>query len=283
MGGFIPAARFTTVLILLINSGLYVATALYSMKATGGGSLFDIDGYTLYYFGAKQSQMIFAGEWWRLVTAGFLHGGILHILMNSWVIFDLGATVEEFYGTARYLTIYVISTIAGFLLSAFWSPALSVGASAGLFGLIGAMIAFGMTNNTSIGAAMRSHYTQWAIWGLVLNFLPGFRIDIAAHVGGLAAGFVVGYIAGQPRLLSDWREKLWSFCATCSVLIVAASFALMFLSLLRVTSAPPSIPQRVNGNGTSRTSANRAAMSVICNSGSEPALTPGPCNTNTER
>ncbi|MEJ7604884.1 MAG: rhomboid family intramembrane serine protease [Bryobacteraceae bacterium] len=236
LGGLIPHARFTTIILLLINSGLYAATALYSMRASDSGSLLDVDGKTLFFFGAKLREAIFEGQWWRLITAGFLHGGVFHILMNSWVIFDLGATVEEFYGTSRYLVLYFLSTIAGFLLSTYWSAGLSVGASAALFGLIGAMIALGMQTQSSMGAAMKSHYTQWAIWGLVLNFLPGFRIDIAAHIGGLAAGFLAGYVMGTPRIIDDWREKIWQVAAGVCIGITLLAFSLMLRFLAQSSS-----------------------------------------------
>src|SRR5215813_10822042 len=116
LGGLIPHAGFCTVIILVINFGLYLATTVYSMKS-GNGSLMDIDGQTLFQFGAKYPAAIAAGQWWRLVTAGFLHGGILHIAMNSWVLFDLGAAVEEIYGASRMLTIYFLSDVVGFYLS----------------------------------------------------------------------------------------------------------------------------------------------------------------------
>jgi rhomboid protease GluP len=235
VAGFIPAARFTTVVILLINAGLYAATALFSMRATGGQSVMDVDGQTLFLFGAKASQAIHAGQWWRLITAGFLHGGIVHILMNSWIIFDLGAAVEEFYGTARYLVFYFVSTVAGFMASTWWSPSLSIGASAALFGLIGAMIAFGVKNRaSSIGAALRAHYTQWAVWGLAIGLIPGFRIDNAAHIGGLAAGFVIAFVAGTPPLYDRWTGQAWRIAAAICVLITIAAFANMLLFLLSV-------------------------------------------------
>lgn len=226
--GMIPSARFTTVIILLINAGLYAATALYSMQGSGGRNALDIDGETLFRFGAKYPPVMFLyGEWWRLITAGFLHGGIIHILMNSWVIFDLGATVEECYGTSRYLVLYFVSTVAGFAASTFWSPALSIGASAALFGLIGAMIAFGMRTRSAIGSALRAHYTQWAVWGLLMGLLPFFMVDNAAHIGGLAAGFVAGYFAGTPPLYDRWTERLWRGAAAACVLLTLGAFALM--------------------------------------------------------
>jgi rhomboid protease GluP len=228
LGGLIPQTHFTTMIILLLNFGLYAATTIYSMKQPGG-QLLDIDGRTLFAFGAKYPAAIFAGQWWRLVTAGFLHGGILHILMNSWVLFDLGAQVEEIYGTSRYLFFYFVATVAGFAASTYWSNSLSVGASAGLFGLIGAMIALGVRHrHTAMGSAVRAHYTQWAIWGVVMGFLPGFRVDNAAHLGGLAAGFLVAYLAGTPKLIPDWSESLWRGLAVFCVLLTAVSFGLMF-------------------------------------------------------
>src|SRR5437762_4246573 len=132
LGGLIPHARFTTVMILLLNTGLYLAMMLRSANAGGGAGLGGLDGNTLVDFGAKYGPYIqFRGEWWRLVTAGFLHGSILHILMNSWALFDLGTQVEDAFGTARYLVFYFVSTITGFLGSMWWSPlGLSVGSSA---------------------------------------------------------------------------------------------------------------------------------------------------------
>src|ERR1700733_4395896 len=125
LGGLIPHARFTTVVILLINSALYVATVLYSYK-TSGSIGFDLDTNTLRLFGAKDPSIIVYGEWWRLITAGFLHGGLLHILMNSWVLFDVGPQVNQAFGTPRFLSIYFVSTVTGYLASLYWSPAVSI-------------------------------------------------------------------------------------------------------------------------------------------------------------
>ncbi len=227
LAGIIPQARFVTVMILTLNFGLYLVTVLYSMRS-GHDALMDIDARTLFLFGGKHREAIFFGQWWRLVTAGFLHGGLFHILMNSWVLFDLGAQVEEVFGQRRLVVIYFVSTVVGFFASTFWSPVLSIGASAGVFGLIGAMIALGAQSGTALGAAIKTHYLRWAVYGLLMGFLPFFRADNAAHLGGLAAGFACAWVAGMPRLIDDWRERIWTLLAIVSLAITALCFLLMF-------------------------------------------------------
>ena len=231
LGGLIPQARFTTVLILLINFALFAATYLYSDKT---GLSFD---QTLALFGAKLPLPYMQHEWWRVITAGFLHGGWLHILMNSWVLFDLGAEVEAAYGTSRMLIFYFVSTAAGFTLSALRSPALSIGASAGIFGLIGAMIAFGINEKTPLGSAVRSLYVRWAIYGLLMGLLPMFSIDNWAHIGGLAAGFVTAFIFPAPRARTMAREPLVRACAAICVLLTVGAFAMMFRDVLAFSNS----------------------------------------------
>jgi rhomboid protease GluP len=226
--GFIPHVRFNTMIILLINFGLYMATALFSMNSGNESAFFAIDNRTLVAFGAKYNPLIAMGEWWRLVTAGFLHGGILHILMNSWVLFDLGAQVEEFYGASRMLVIYFVGTVVGFYASAWWSPAVSVGASAGICGLLGAMIAYGVHNKTSMGASIRSMYIRWAVYILAFGLITSYT-DNAAHIGGIAGGFGVAYIAGTPGRLRSPMEYLWKIAAGLCILITALCFLKMYL------------------------------------------------------
>jgi rhomboid protease GluP len=223
MGGLIPHARFITILIMLINTGMYVATVL-----RGGGA--DPDLNTLSAFGAKFAPLIVQGQWWRLITAGFLHGGILHILMNMWVLFDLGAQVEEMYGPSRFLVIYLVSNVTGFLASMYLIPrVLSVGASAAIFGLIGAMIAMGVRDRSSYGSAIRSFYLRWAVYGLVLSLIPG--TDWAAHIGGLAGGFLIGFLTGTPTT-STATERIWQVAAGIAVAITGLAFFEMFVGLV---------------------------------------------------
>jgi len=228
VGGFIPHARFNTMMILLINFGLYIATSIYSMKS-GHGDAMGLDPQTLVDFGAKYTPYIRLGQWWRLVTAGFLHGGLLHILMNSWVLFDLGAQVEEVYGASRMLVIYFLSSVGGFYVSALWAVGPSVGASAALFGLIGAMIAMGIRHRSTLGDHVKGLYIRWLIYGLLFGLLPG--IDNAAHVGGAISGFLVAWVAGTPRYSGSPAERIWQIASWLCILVTVFCFLKMYLWL----------------------------------------------------
>ncbi len=235
LGGFIPHARFTTTMILLVNAALYLATGLYSMRS-GNGNLMDIDPQTLLEFGAKYRIAILGyHQWWRLVTAGFLHGGLFHIAMNSWVLFDLGAQVEELFGTSRLIVIYFCATVTGFLASTLWSDTLSIGASAGIMGLVGAMIALGMMHRSALGDAVKRTYLRWAVYILLIGLLPFFRTDNAAHVGGLAGGFAMAWLAGTVRRYADMRERIWHYAAYACLALTAFSFLKMYLAFAPIS------------------------------------------------
>lgn len=228
---WIPQPQSSTFIILTANLGLFLALMLVSAH----GPFESIDTVTLQLFGASSRFRIFGGgEYWRLITAGFLHGGLLHIAMNSWSLWDLGAQAEEEYGASRFISIYILSTISGFLLSAWWGN-LSVGASAPLFGLIGAMIAAGIRANSMAGEEMKQTYIRWAVYGLIMGLAFSRYIDHAAHVGGLFGGMAVGYIAGHPLAQTDPREKLWRLIGACCLVLTGAAFIAWFLWYSRIT------------------------------------------------
>jgi rhomboid protease GluP len=217
LGGLIPHARFTTVMILLLNTALFLAQTFIPQSG-------------ILQAGESLPAAYIDGQWWRLVTAGFLHGGILHILMNSWVLFDLGAEVELLYGTSRLIVFYFVSTVTGFAASSHIAGGhVSVGSSAGIFGLIGAMLAFGFTDRSSLGMQVKSLYTRWVIYGLVLSFLPG--VDFWAHVGGFAGGFVAGWLASTPRARLMWKEPLLRALAGISIALTVAAFGMMYMAI----------------------------------------------------
>jgi rhomboid protease GluP len=239
-GGLISQRSFTTIIIMLINGGLYAATVLYAMRTNQGSGL-DLTTATLRDFGDKDAYLIFVmGQYWRLVTAGFLHGGLMHILMNMWALFYVGVHVEEVYGTSRYLVFYFLTTVGGFLASSIFSPQVpSIGASAGIFGLIGAMIALGVRDRSAYGNLVRNMYLRWALWGLAFGILPALFgisfMDNAAHLGGIATGFVVGLIAGTPAKSRPAVETFWRIAAGIALALTALSFVDMFLWLTSVS------------------------------------------------
>jgi len=211
-------------MILLINFALFLAQYLSPQSGINQA-------------GESLPAALMQGQWWRLITAGFLHGGWLHILMNSWVLFDLGAEVEVFYGTSRLIVFYFVSTVTGFAASSHIGGGhFSVGSSAGIFGLIGAMLAFGFTDRSSLGMQVKSLYTRWVLYGLVISFLPG--VDFWAHVGGFAGGFVAGWLASTPRARLMWKEPLLRALAGVCIALTAVAFGLMYMAM---TGSAPTI------------------------------------------
>ncbi len=228
--GLIPETHFTTVIFLAINFGLFIVMMLLSQKF--GGSFMSINGGVAELFGAKVALNIrYKGEWWRLITAGFLHGGILHILMNSWVLFDLGAQVEHVYGTARYLVIYLVSSVFGFYVSLLVTPASSLGASAALSGLIGAMMAYAKRSGQSF---VWSFYLRWAIMIAVIGLLIP-AIDNAAHFGGFIGGFAVGWAAASENV-NRTTEAVWKAAATVCALTAGGALAFVVVRASMVLS-----------------------------------------------
>lgn len=224
LGGLVPSAQFVTVVILTINVGMYLVTMLASAKMG--------EVQALIRYGAALPEGVFGGQWWRIITAGFLHGSLMHIGFNMWALMDVGRHTEEVYGPKRMLVIYILSTMGGFALSMLRGTPLTVGASAGLFGLIGAMIALGVKYKwSSEAAAIKGFYLRWAIYGLLWGLLPFFRVDNAAHIGGGITGFLVAYAAGTPREFNATRERVWTVLATLAVAITAYSFLQLILWL----------------------------------------------------
>lgn len=153
---------------------------------------------TLRMFGAKDNQLILAGEYWRFVTPMFLHIGGLHLWFNSTALLSLGGHVERIYGSYRFLIIYSIAGIFGTFSSFLFSTAISAGASGAIFGLFGALLFFATKNAAAFGHTMG----PGLISGLGINLILGFiipGIDNYAHLGGLIAGFITAFIIGLPK------------------------------------------------------------------------------------
>jgi len=130
------------------------------------------------------------GEWWRLITAGFLHAGLMHLLFNCLALYTLGTPFEALYGRTRYAILLLISLLAGSYASITFNAEnqVSVGASGAIFGLFGALLVVGRR----LGADTRSTLTLLAINTAIAIAIP--NIDWRAHLGGLAGGVVVATV-----------------------------------------------------------------------------------------
>lgn len=161
--------------------------------------------------GAMSSERIMHGEAWRLVSAVFVHGDGLHLLVNAFALVSLGRVCEAAFGPARFLWLFVWSGIAGFALSWAAGNTLSVGASGGAFGLMGALVVFGWRYRhdlpTDIGRIFRRRILPWVVVNLVVGALLPF-IDNLAHVGGLLCGVVMAMVLGN-RIVPGEDSAAW--------------------------------------------------------------------------
>jgi membrane associated rhomboid family serine protease len=177
----IRAAAPATMTILAINVAAFLIQQLFP-------------GVTERFFLFEPS--IAAGEWWRLLTPMILHGGALHLLLNSFVLWIYGPDVEQAFGTPRFLALYLVGGFMGSVGSYAFGPCPqpSVGASGAIFGIVGALLVYLFRRRDS---AMIQQYMRGIIGFVVINLLFGFvlsaSIDNFAHIGGLLGGALVGF------------------------------------------------------------------------------------------
>jgi len=241
---FMPQTSPVTYAMLAICSVMYALSFIITMKMSGGAgagggfmNLGGISSQVSYRLGASLPLFGFLGgpgdiaQPWRLVTAIFLHGGLLHIGFNMWVLMDIGPMVEELYGSARYLFLYVATGVCGYLLSSSLGH-FSVGASGSLLGLIGVLLA-ATTGRKSMGAqALRSSLIRWLIYIGVMGFLFA-GTDNLAHLGGVASGYLLGRIMPD-RTPADMSERrMAEFLGWGAGIVVAVSFGFMVFNYLQ--------------------------------------------------
>jgi membrane associated rhomboid family serine protease len=229
---------------------LYVATLLMTVafggNILGGGSLLNIlapHPLIERAFGSSGTIPVFGnGMWWTLLSAGWLHGSILHILFNMMWVRQLGPVVGDIYGAARMVIIYTIAGIAGFLLSStaglylanapmpLRAGVLTLGASANIFGLLGALVHYGRRGGSSLVGGLAMQYAVVLfVYGLIM---PGGGIDNYAHAGG----FIGGYLASlwldplKPERTDHFVGAL--LCLVATALAIIASLAKFFLPVV---------------------------------------------------
>ncbi|MFC0473529.1 rhomboid family intramembrane serine protease [Halalkalibacter kiskunsagensis] len=178
--------------------------AMFSVVEKNGGSTSVL---TLIEFGAKYNPLIIAGEWWRLLSAMFLHITFLHLFMNSIALFYLGGAVERMYGTSRFLIIYFLAGLTGSIASFAFNEQVAAGASGAIFGCFGALLYFGTIYKKLFFRTMgKSVLTILAI-NLVFGFVVPM-VDNGAHIGGLLGGFLACAIVHLPKHKTTYKQPL---------------------------------------------------------------------------
>jgi rhomboid protease GluP len=188
-----------TPLVLFACGALYLATLAANPQEVGTGGMLSFlspSTASLFLFGSSGAVPVFgAGRWWTVLSAGWLHGGILHIIFNMMAVRNLAPAVAHLYGPGRTVIVYTAASVVGFLASStagaflpgiLGGAPLTIGASASIMGLVGALWHYGRRGGSS-------HISQYAkgivVWMIVMGFaLPG--IDNWAHLGGLLGGYL---------------------------------------------------------------------------------------------
>lgn len=210
--GFRDSGKIIT-LIIYANIGLYVLSLIINIRGTTFSAnplaLLSPNSGSLLLLGAAGTYPITQFDrWWTLVSANYLHGSILHILFNMFALRYLGLLVIEEYGMYRMFIIYTLGGIVGFLVSYLAGIQLTIGASAAVCSLMGAILYFGKSRGGAYGQIIFRQIGGWAIGIFIFGLLyPG--IDNWAHLGGMAAGVGLGYLLGyQERKKENLSHKL---------------------------------------------------------------------------
>lgn len=238
----LPGVPVASALIVTANFAIFLLIAARAGFAPGHGGLFGIlafSGDTLIRYGSGAPFLLLlpggtarflSEEWWRLVCPVFLHGGLLHLLMNTFLLVQIGPFLEGEYGKEKFFALYLWCGVAGFVASEMlrlWAGGgfvNTVGASGAIFGLVGAALVYGARRGGPFGRQLRALMTRWAIYLAIWTFLvPG--IDAWAHFGGLAAGAAFA-AATRPAPASGRALAAWRAAALAGAGLVLIAFLL---------------------------------------------------------
>ena len=181
MRGTRPVVTFALIAINVAVEAIVLAT---------GGDLFGVGSSKLVTDGELSRLAVSNGDWWRLVTSGFLHAGLLHLLFNMFILYILGTMLEPVVGRMRFALIYFVSLLAGSFGALLAQPhGPSVGASGAVFGIAGAAVV--VLRHRGVNP-MESGLGFFIFFNLLLSFRPG--ISVGAHIGGLIGGAVTAWL-----------------------------------------------------------------------------------------
>jgi rhomboid protease GluP len=183
--GFVP-------LVLGTCATIYLLTVLVSgdelQVFSGGFNILVPSTKALLLFGMSGAYPVFGlGWWWTLLSASWLHGSLLHIVFNMMWVRDLGPAMADIVGPSRTVIIYAVAGVCGFLLSSAAGSPLTMGASASVFGLLGALVHYGRKSGSSL---IRGQAMNYAVILFVMGFVMR-GVDNFAHAGGFAGGYLM--------------------------------------------------------------------------------------------
>ena len=231
--GFVPFVIGTCVILY----GLMLVFSLGSIGMQGMFGFASPSTQSLFLFGASGSYPVFvAGRWWTVLSAAWLHGGLLHIFFNMMAVRQLAPSTADLYGPGRMVIIYVVGAIAGFALSSLAAELLppitiiprllvirggnfTVGSSASIAGLIGAVLAYGHRS----GSGQARSYAMSYIWMLVIMGFLFPVIDNFAHAGGFAGGYLMARFLDPLKAERIDHLAIAVGCLALSVLSIVAS------------------------------------------------------------
>jgi len=234
--GTVPAARratrrattslsrrgpFVTQGLIAANVGIYLLQLLMGAGLTANGGWIYEHGVLVSTAVGSDGQLIGVaqGEWWRLVSAAFLHYGPLHLGMNMLVLWIIGPPLEEYFGHGRYALVYLVSGLAGSAGALLWSPnALTVGASGAIWGIMGAALVLEARKIWVFGGQAMG----LVVFNLAITFLiPG--ISIGGHVGGLIGGGLAALAFSSLRRSPSLATLAVAGVGAASVVLAVAS------------------------------------------------------------
>ena len=174
---------------------IYANLLIFLIMVLSGFGFVSFNTTDLLNLGANYRPAIINGEWWRLLTSTFLHGGLMHVVANMYGLFFVGIFLEPILGKSKYLIAYLLSGILASCSSIWWyDSTVSVGASGAIFGLYGLFLAFLLTKifSPNFSKVFLSSILIFIGFNLLMGLTGG--IDNAAHIGGLLSGFLIGII-----------------------------------------------------------------------------------------
>jgi rhomboid protease GluP len=213
----------------ILMFGISWVLTMQAGEAGGLRTLFGMSSEASYRLGASHPYGIFIQhQWWRVVTAMFLHGGLIHIGFNMMSLLQLGPALEELYGSSRYFFLYVVTGAFGFFVSALTNH-FSLGASGALLGLVGAMLAVTTKRGGAFMRDLRSRLITSVVILFAIGMWGGLGIDNYAHMAGFSAGFLFGKTYADRQPMNPHEKQTAYALGWLAGIIVLASFVMMIL------------------------------------------------------